>query len=116
MSGRFSPEVGGTLAHPHTDGPSVPWLGRLASGGTGVGLCRSAPRLGRPRGGGSALSCNSGGDEISIFPSTHSRAARTTGAAVCEGGCSSGSDRAGCAPNPIAHHKRGHIHTATCRG
>ena len=43
-------------------------------------------RLGRPRGGGSALSCNSGGDEISIFPSTHSRAARTTGAAVCEGG------------------------------
>ena len=99
--GRFSPEVGGTLAHPHTDGPSVPWLGRLASGGTGVGLCRSAPRLGRPRGGGSALSCNSGGDEISIFPSTHSRAARTAGAAVCEGGYSSGfRTRAGCAPNP----------------
>ena len=89
--GRFSPEGGGTLAHPHTDGPSVPWLGRLASGGTGVRLCRSAPRLGRPRGGGSALSCNSGGDEFSTIPSTHSRAARTTGAAVCEGGYPSGS-------------------------
>ena len=45
MNGSTAPKVGGLS----TSSPYVPWLGRLASGGTGEGLWNIlvAPRLGR---------------------------------------------------------------------